>query len=91
MKEKIKSLQERKITDTQLIGIVLAKDWFGKDWWGNAKPSCIFLKEFVVCKWFDFHDGVNSHIEGKETIAICKEKEDAELIFNTKVEKYLGI
>ncbi len=41
----------------------------------------ILPDDLVVCKWSDFHDGEKSNIEGKTTIAICRQKDDAELIW----------
>lgn len=77
----MKTMQIKQIDDKSFIGIVLAKDW----WTYGERALCpILITDFVVCKWSNFDDGVNSHIEGKQTIAICRKKEDAELIYNSK-------
>jgi hypothetical protein len=63
------------------IAIVLAKNWFPNFFTFTTSPN-----DFVVCKWHDYHDGVKSNIEGKQTIAVCKEYEDAEIIFKSKIK-----
>lgn len=78
----MKTIKKKNITDVTVIAIVLAENWFNTH--DLYHSHAIRLSDFVVCKWFDFHDGVKSHIEGKQTIAICREQEDAELIFNSK-------
>jgi hypothetical protein len=72
----------KKISDDEVLAIVLAKDWFDIFFDEKKMPYFITEHDYVVCKWFDFHDGVNSHIEGKETIAICRNEEDAYILFN---------
>src|ERR1035437_753159 len=79
---KINSIIEKKIDDTKYIGIILAKDWFPTVYFYPVVPS-----DFVIGQWHDYHDGEKSNIEGLETIAICREKEDAELIYNSKISK----
>lgn len=79
---------ERKINDIKRIGIVLAKDWFPVGYYGYP----VVLTDFVVGRWYDYHDGIKSNLEGLQTIAICREKEDAILIYNSKIsqEEELG-
>ena len=79
----MKSIFETKINDTKRIGIVLAKDWFE----GMKYNHPVYDNDFVVCQWHDYHDGEKSNLEGLETIAICRKKEDAELICNSKIFK----
>lgn len=65
------------IGNRHFLGIVKAGNWF-------SKVSAPVLKDdFVVCEWFEFNDGVKSNVMGKITIAICREKEHARLIFDT--------
>jgi hypothetical protein len=80
MSEEIKVLKYKKNSDVAVVAIVLAKDW-----WALLKPfqHIVNPTDFVVCKWSDFHDGEKSNIEGKETVAICKKLEHAELIYNS--------
>lgn len=61
-----------------VFAIVKAKDWYDKI---VFERITILPEDFIVCKWSDFHDGEKSNIEGKITIAICREMEDAELIW----------
>jgi hypothetical protein len=74
------------------VGIVRAKNWFHifKTFYGAESlpglSSMIRPDDFVVCRWSDFHDGVNSHIEGLETLAICRSIEDAYLLYNSKTK-----
>jgi hypothetical protein len=79
MVEEIKVIKYKKNSDVAVVAIVLAKDWWGllKHFYHVVQPT-----DFVVCTWSDFHDGVKSNIEGKQTIAICKKLEHAELIYN---------
>ncbi len=75
------AIKSAKKCGTHHVGVVYAKDWFG-----SHKPLFILPDDFVVCEWNDYHDGVNSHIEGRTTIAICRRKDDALLLYN----KYLS-
>jgi hypothetical protein len=76
----IHSLQQ-KSRNGVVIAIVLAKEWF-KQWYTERKmPYFIPEDSFVVCKWFDFHDGIKSNIEARQTIAICKNENDAEKVY----------
>lgn len=77
----IKSIVQKKTGKLSFIGIIKAGDWFGitEKFYNVLTPS-----DFVVGQWFDFHDGQSSHIEDRVTIAICKNIEDAELIYNEK-------
>jgi hypothetical protein len=70
-------IMQKKVGDVNYIGIILAKDWFPVIHYPTL-PS-----DFVFCRWADFHDGENSHIEGMKTIAICRYKEDAILLYNS--------
>ena len=71
---------KREIDNIKRVGIVRAKDWFI-----DIKYSYpVRDDDFVVCRWSDFHDGKNSHIEGKETLAICRSIKDAYLLFKSK-------
>jgi hypothetical protein len=90
--ENLKVIIKKEIDDIKRVGIVYAKDWFhvfvtfhGAD----SMPGLINMirpDDFVVCRWSDFHDGQNSHIEGMETIAICRSIEDAYLLYNLKTK-----
>lgn len=61
------------------IGIVKGKDWFPV-----TKPYYLTNNDYVVASWFSYSDGIKDHIEGKTTIAICKNFKDAELILKNK-------
>jgi hypothetical protein len=76
--EEIKSIKQKKINDVTIVAIVLARDWFK-----NSEYPLRIPNDFVVCQWSDFHDGVKSNIEGKETIAICRKLEHAKLIYDS--------
>lgn len=78
-----KTICKKDVGDNKMVATMLAKDWFGI---GNVifNSHSITENDYVVCTWYDFHDGVSSNIEGRETIAICRNKEDAELIFDSK-------
>jgi hypothetical protein len=80
---KVLSLKEKKTGNVTYVGIVYARNWYGNDL-HSAVRLMILPEDFVVGKWSDFHDGQKSNIEGMTTIAICKDLEDAELIFNSK-------
>lgn len=80
----INSLQQKKIDDTIIVAIVYAKDWWHGDGAIAMLKPAVLPFDFVVCQWFDFHDGVKSNIEGMTTIAICREQSDAELIYNSR-------
>jgi hypothetical protein len=82
MKTKItlNTIKQMKMSDVKYIGVIKAKDWFGND--GLA---FIFPKDYVVCEWCDYDDGVNSHIEGMTTIGIFRELKDAEIIYNNRL------
>jgi len=72
------------ITRITSVAIVKAKDWFKTLL--NKTFLDIRLDDYVVCKWSDFHDGEKSNIEGKTTIAICRELNDAILIYASKIK-----
>jgi hypothetical protein len=78
--ENFKIIVKKEIDNIKRVGIVSAKDWYNGAKYGYP----VHDDDFVVCSWSDFHDGVNSHIEGKETIAICRSIEDAYLLFKSK-------
>jgi hypothetical protein len=59
------------------VGIIYAKDWFAMITMITIRPE-----DLVIICWHEIHDGVNSHIENKTTIAICKNIEDAILIYD---------
>jgi hypothetical protein len=75
-------IKQKQISNTNFVGILLAKDWFN----GMKYGSPFYDDYFVVCRWVDFHDGLKSNIEGKETIAICRKKKHVNLIFK-KIKK----
>ena len=76
---KINSIKQKNISDVTTVAIVKAIDWFDAGYYGYPVVS----SDFIVCQWSDFHDGVKSNIEGKQTIAICRKLEHAELIYNS--------
>lgn len=76
----IKTIEQKKVSDTCVIAIVWSKYWF------STHNLGIIPGDFVVCKWYDYYDGIKSNIEGKQTIAICQKKEDAYLIYNNTKE-----
>lgn len=75
---------KKNINNNLVVAIVKAKDWYKNSIIHVSYP--VEGEDFVVCKWYDFHDGLKSNIEGKQTIAICRNKKDAELLFNTNNE-----
>jgi len=80
----METIKSKKISDTEIVAIVKAKHWFEIN---SQFFNTIFANDYIVCRWHDFHDGEKSNIEGKETIAICRELGDAELIYCTKNKK----
>jgi hypothetical protein len=46
-------------------GIIYAKDWFDKITMILIQPE-----DLVVIGWYDFHDGINSHVESKTTFKL---------------------
>jgi hypothetical protein len=78
---------EKKLSDRKRIGIVRAKEWFKDVQDPNAIPSHL---TFVVGEWHDYHDGIRSHIEGRVTVAICKDYVDALTIFASKKREEKG-
>ena len=80
--EDFKVVVKKNFNDIKRVGIVRAKDWF----MGSKYSYPVRDDDFVVCRWSDFHDGQNSHIEGKETLAICRSIEDAYLLYNSKIK-----
>jgi|ERR1035437_2190615 glycosyltransferase involved in cell wall biosynthesis len=78
----MKPIFEKKINDTKRIGIVYAAEWFGDALLHNF---LILPIDYVVGQWHDYHDGEKSNIEGAETIAICRNKEDAEHVYNSRI------
>ena len=81
----MKTIEKKKLKNgIDFIAIVKVEDWWVEsNLYGRIPVKYPLLSsDFVVCKWSDFHDGVNSHIEGKTTIAICREKADAIILFN---------
>ena len=76
--ESIPCVLSKKTSDVGTIAIVLAQYWFEEMKLTERRlPYFIQPDSLVVCRWSDFHDGVNSHIEGKETISVCREMDDA--------------
>lgn len=66
------------------FGVLKTKDWF------SDNDTVLWSKDgFVVATWSDYHDGENSHIEGKTTIAVCNDLEDAEIIFKRHLLQFL--
>jgi hypothetical protein len=80
------SIVEKKIDDTKRIGIVYAAEWFGDNLLQIKYPLILPL-DYVVCQWHDYHDGEKSNLEGLQTIAICREKEDAMFLYNSKISE----
>ena len=54
------TLFESKNGDVNYLGVVSTKEWFD----GQKIPFPFDEFDYVVGEWSDFHDGVNSHIEG---------------------------
>lgn len=65
----------------KLTAIIRAKEYF--PFLQNLRISthAIHETDFVVCKMFVFNDGLKDYYEGITTIAICRHKKDAELIY----------
>ena len=77
------TLFESKNGDVNYLGVVSTKEWFD----GQKIPFPFDEFDYVVGEWSDFHDGVNSHIEGKLTYAICKLYDEAETLFEYRLNK----
>jgi hypothetical protein len=76
---KINSIKEKKIDDVTIVAIIKAEYWFDAGYYGYP----VSHNDFIVCQWSDFHDGIKSNVEGKQTIAICRKLEHAKLIYNS--------
>lgn len=62
----------------KVLAILSVIDWFAPE----LIRFPIVKTDFVVVKWVDYTHGVdNNQIEAKETIAICREEEDARAIY----------
>jgi hypothetical protein len=68
-----------------VVAVVLAKHWFESYYTSNKMPLFIEKSDYVVCKWQDFNDGEKPNIEGKTTIAICKNRDHAELVYKANL------
>ncbi len=65
------------------IAVVKAIDWYPST---LKMPRPFILDEdYVVCCWHDYHDGEKSNIEGKTTIAICRDERDAYELFGRHI------
>lgn len=69
------------VNNLEVFAIVKALSFYE-----NIDGIIVRSEDFVVCKWHDYHDGTKSNIEGRTTIAICREFSDAILIFNSKIK-----
>jgi len=79
----MKTIYEYSPSDTFFIGVVLAEDWFN-----DHVPFPFTKGDYVVVNWFDYSDGVNHHIEGRTTIAMCKKLDDAKVLYNYHLNKH---
>lgn len=70
-----------------VVAIVKAKDWYEHH---INLHYPVLPDDFVVCRWFDYHDGLKSNIEGRETIAVCRKESDAKLVFKNNCKKQYG-
>ncbi len=77
----INPIKKKKIGDCAFVGIVLAGDYFSEYYKENMMPSSIQPGDFIVCRFWDYHDGLKSHIESPIMVAALKDMDDAELIF----------
>ena len=75
----METIKQKRITDTEVIGIILVKEWFK-----NSSFFSIYKDYFVVGKWFEYLGGMKN--EGMQTIAMCKDIEDAELVYHRNSE-----
>jgi hypothetical protein len=83
----MKTICERSTNENFFVGVIGTQNWFEE-----VKIPFPFTKsDYVVGTWFDFSDGVNHHIEGKTTIAMCKALDEAEVLYKYRLEKMIGI
>ncbi len=75
----LRYLSMKNTNGNRYVGILEIEDWFQDD----LIRYPVLPEDFIVASWHDYHDGFNSHIEGKTTIAICREYVDALLIYNS--------
>lgn len=69
----------------EVFAIVYAKNWYSQLYAEKKIPIYFFREnDYVVCKWIDYN--INSgatDIQGKQTIAICRNRKDADLIYES--------
>jgi hypothetical protein len=77
------------INDIERIGIISAEQWFKGV---NQTILQIYIRpnDFVVGKWVEYDDGITAHAEGFVTIAICKERKDADILILNRMNKWNG-
>lgn len=74
----MKTIFKKQVSEDKFVAVVLASVWFE-----NMKISYPILpNDFVLCTWHDYPDGQKSNIEAKLTLAICRKKSDAKLLFD---------
>lgn len=66
---------------TSVTAIIPSSEWFKDQFKENKMPYFITKDDYVVGKWHDFHDGQKSNIEGRQTIAVCKNIQDAYKVY----------
>jgi len=69
------------LSGDRFAAVIKAQDCFE----AKSRTPLFALEGYVVGEFFNFSDGEGLHYEGLTTIAICKNLEDAKVIF----KKYL--
>jgi hypothetical protein len=65
-------------------GICLVAVMKSSDWWNNVplKTNIPIPRNYVVCQYSNYNDGINDHFEGRITRGICGTLTDAQRLFN---------
>ena len=81
-------LVSKEVKNTHLfVAVIQARDWYEPS---QRNRSPIMEDDFVVCTYYDFHDGFKSNIEGKTTIAICRDFDDAKTLLDSNFVKLIN-
>ena len=87
MEKKFNTISEIKIGN-EVIAIVLTKEWYPVEDY-NFHP--VIHLPFLVCKWIEYENGqANPIIEARVTIAILKDIDLANKIFNDYIKEKHG-
>ena len=76
-------MTHRKGASAKVLGIVAARDWFGKE-----KLPMYLVGGWVVAVWHEYPNGEDVQVENLRTLAGIAHKEHAVKFYNTMVGEY---